>query len=149
LVEAREIVAEFHLMIRLKTEEELIPWIERARASLVASFANGVAKAEAAVIPDAMLLCASSPYARRGALWDAHRRHFGKDGDPTLVWQAPTRKMNPTVPQRVPALTAGVAALGWAGANMTVGTTAVAALVGGSRVFQAISKRGSKAGSKN
>ena len=54
-----------------------------------------------ATIPNAMLLCASSPYARRGALWDAHRRHFGKDGDPTLVWQAPTREMNPTVPQRV------------------------------------------------
>jgi hypothetical protein len=53
-----------------------------------------------ATIPTAMLLCASSPYARRGALWDAHRRHFGKDGAP-LVWQAPTREMNPTVPQRV------------------------------------------------
>jgi hypothetical protein len=52
-------------------------------------------------IPGAMLLCASSPYARRGALWDAHRRHFGKDGDPILVWQAATRVMNPTVPQRV------------------------------------------------
>jgi hypothetical protein len=47
------------------------------------------------------LLCASSPYARRGALWDAHRRHFGKDGDPILVWHADTRTMNPTVSQRV------------------------------------------------
>jgi transposase len=49
LVEAREIIAEFHLMIRRKTEEELTPWIERARACLVASFASGVAKDEAAV----------------------------------------------------------------------------------------------------
>jgi transposase len=49
LAEAREIIAEFHLMIRRKTEEGLIPWIERARASLVASFASGVAKDEAAV----------------------------------------------------------------------------------------------------
>jgi hypothetical protein len=48
-------------------------------------------------IPNAMLLCASSPYARKGALWDAHRRHFGQDADPVLVWQAPTRQMNPTV----------------------------------------------------
>ena len=54
-----------------------------------------------ATIPGAMLLCASSPYARRGALYDAHRRHYGKDGDPILVWQAPTRKMNPVVPQRI------------------------------------------------
>jgi hypothetical protein len=51
-----------------------------------------------ATIP-AMLLCASSPYARRGALWDAYRKHFGKDGDPVLVWQATTRDMNPSVPQ--------------------------------------------------
>lgn len=52
-----------------------------------------------ATIPNAMLLCASSPYARRGALWDAYRRHYGKDGDPVLVWQAATRVMNPSVPQ--------------------------------------------------
>jgi hypothetical protein len=52
-------------------------------------------------IPGAMLLCASSPYARRGALWDAHRKHFGKDGDPILVWQAATREMNASVPQSV------------------------------------------------
>lgn len=32
---------------------------------------------------------------------------------------------------RIPVLTAGVAALGWVGANMLVGTTALAALVGG------------------
>jgi hypothetical protein len=54
-----------------------------------------------ATIPGAMLLCASSPYARRGALWNAWRQHFGKDGDPVLVWQAPTRLMNPSVPERV------------------------------------------------
>jgi hypothetical protein len=52
-------------------------------------------------IPGAMLLCASSPYARRGALWDAHRKHFGKDADPTLVWQAATREMNASVSQSV------------------------------------------------
>ena len=54
-----------------------------------------------ATIPGPMLLCASSPYARRGALFDAHRKHFGKDNDPILVWQADTRTMNPTVPQSV------------------------------------------------
>jgi len=49
LVEAREMIADFHLMIRRKTEEGLTPWIERALASIVASFASGVAKDEAAV----------------------------------------------------------------------------------------------------
>src|SRR5262249_44263548 len=44
-----------------------------------------------ATIPDAMLLCASSPHARRGALWDAYNKHFAEDGDPMLLWQAATR----------------------------------------------------------
>jgi hypothetical protein len=52
-----------------------------------------------ATIPGAMLLCASSPHARRGALWSAYRKHFGQDGDPVLMWQAATREMNPSVPQ--------------------------------------------------
>jgi hypothetical protein len=51
-----------------------------------------------ATIPGAMLLCASSPYARRGVLWDAFKRHYGKD-TPVLVWKAPTRTMNPSVGQ--------------------------------------------------
>ena len=52
-----------------------------------------------ATIPGAMLLCASSPHARKGALWTAYRKHHGIDGDPVLVWRAPTHEMNPTVPQ--------------------------------------------------
>jgi hypothetical protein len=49
-------------------------------------------------IPNAMLLGASSPYAKRGALHDAHRRYYGKAG-PVLVWKAATRTMNPSVKQ--------------------------------------------------
>jgi hypothetical protein len=54
-----------------------------------------------ATVPGAMLLCASSPYARRGALWDAFRRWWGKDDASALIWHAPTHQMNPTVPQRI------------------------------------------------
>jgi hypothetical protein len=50
-------------------------------------------------VPGAMLLCASSPRFRKGVLWDAYRKHWSKDGDPVLVWQAPTRLMNPRVAQ--------------------------------------------------
>jgi hypothetical protein len=53
-----------------------------------------------ATIPNAILLCASSPYAQRGALFSAFKQHYGKGGD-VLVWRAPTRTMNPTVPQSV------------------------------------------------
>jgi len=50
-------------------------------------------------IPNSMLIAASSPYARRGALWEAYQKHYGKDGDPILVWQASTQTMNPSFPQ--------------------------------------------------
>jgi hypothetical protein len=53
-----------------------------------------------ATIPNAMLLCASSPYAKRGALHDAHKRYYAKAG-PILVWKAATRTMNPSVKQRL------------------------------------------------
>jgi transposase len=49
VVEAREIITQFHLMTRRRVEAGLVLWIEHARASLIVSFANGVAKDEAAV----------------------------------------------------------------------------------------------------
>jgi hypothetical protein len=55
-------------------------------------------KPATATIPGAMLLCASSPHARRGVMWNTFAKWFGKEGGP-LVWRATTREMNPTVPQ--------------------------------------------------
>ena len=49
LVEAREVITAFHTMIRKKAHADLDPWLERACASLVASFANGVTKDKAAI----------------------------------------------------------------------------------------------------
>ena len=53
-----------------------------------------------ATVPGSMLLAASSPYMRRGALWAAHRRYWAKAG-PVLVWPAPTRVMNSQIGQEV------------------------------------------------
>jgi hypothetical protein len=50
-------------------------------------------------IPGSMLFMASSPYSRRGVLWDEYRKSFGKDESRTLVWQASTLTMNPKAPQ--------------------------------------------------
>jgi transposase len=49
LVGAREIIEAFQAMIRKKSLADLEPWLDRARTSLVASFANGVIKDKAAV----------------------------------------------------------------------------------------------------
>jgi transposase len=49
LVQAREAVTTFQAMIRRKALAELGPWIEGAKATLIASFANGVTKDLAAV----------------------------------------------------------------------------------------------------
>lgn len=50
---------------------------------------------------DGQLLVISSPYAKAGPLWDAVERYYGRDDDRVLVWRAPTRTMNPTIPQAV------------------------------------------------
>ena len=54
-----------------------------------------------ASIPGAMLLMASSPYAKRGELYNAYRRHFGKDDGRVLVWKASTQQMNPKIDKRI------------------------------------------------
>jgi hypothetical protein len=53
-------------------------------------------------IPGSLLVAISSPYARRGVMWETFRRHHGDQGDPAiLTWQAPSRTMNGTIPQSV------------------------------------------------
>lgn len=47
------------------------------------------------------LVALSSPYARRGALWETYRRHYGIEGSRVLVAQAPSQMMNPTLPESV------------------------------------------------
>ena len=52
-------------------------------------------------IPGAMLLIASSPYAKRGVLWQAYKDHFGRDGARVLVWRGTTAEMNPRIDPRI------------------------------------------------
>ena len=47
------------------------------------------------------LLVASSPYAKRGALYALFREHWGKDGAEVLVWRGSTAEMNPGFPARI------------------------------------------------
>jgi hypothetical protein len=47
-----------------------------------------------------LLIGISTPYARRGLLWEKFSKHFGKPGE-TLIWQAPSRLMNPTLDEKL------------------------------------------------
>ena len=43
---------------------------------------------------------ASSPYAKRGVLYDTYKRHYGPNGSPAiLVAKGTTRDFNPTISQ--------------------------------------------------
>ncbi len=48
-----------------------------------------------------LLLIASSPYARRGALYTLFKEQFGKDDADVLVWRGSTAEMNPKFPARI------------------------------------------------
>jgi Terminase large subunit, T4likevirus-type, N-terminal len=50
-----------------------------------------------ASIPGSILLLASSPYAKKGELYNAFRRHYGHDNARVLVWKADTATMNARV----------------------------------------------------
>ena len=53
-----------------------------------------------ATVPASRLILASSPYGKKGELWDTYQRYYGKPGE-VLVWKAPTKVMNPTIRQSV------------------------------------------------
>ncbi|WP_217987670.1 hypothetical protein [Halomonas salipaludis] len=78
--------------------DEIAFWRSEDSANPDHEIINAIRPAMATL--DGRLVALSSPYARRGALWDAYKRQFGKPG-PILVAKAPSRTMNPTLPQRV------------------------------------------------
>jgi hypothetical protein len=48
------------------------------------------------------LITITTPYARRGEVWNTYRRHFGPEGDPlVLVAQGTSRDFNPTLSEKV------------------------------------------------
>lgn len=47
------------------------------------------------------LIGISSPYAKKGWCYQTYRNNFGNDAGKVLVWNCPSRTMNPTLPQSV------------------------------------------------
>ncbi len=55
----------------------------------------GAVRPAMATVPGALLLAISTPYARRGELFRAYERHYGRSESDVLVWRATSREMNP------------------------------------------------------
>jgi hypothetical protein len=72
-----------------------------------------------ASLPGSLLLSISSPYSRRGSLYDAYQAHYAKDGDPVLFWKASSLEMNPSLDPAIIAaayeLDPAVASAEWGG----------------------------------
>ncbi len=58
--------------------DEIAYWRNEESANPDVEIINGLRPA-LATIPGSLLLAISSPYARRGAMWQAYSKHFGKD----------------------------------------------------------------------
>jgi hypothetical protein len=54
-----------------------------------------------ATLPGSLMMIATTPYSKRGIVFDTYKRHWAKNGDPILIWNATTRQMNASVPQAV------------------------------------------------
>jgi hypothetical protein len=54
-----------------------------------------------ASLPGSLLIGISSPYRRAGLLYKKFKEHYGKPSDDVLVIKAPTRALNPTIPQAI------------------------------------------------
>ncbi len=80
--------------------DELAFWLDDEDGANPAEEIIDALRPAMATLPGSLLMVATSPYARRGPVWQAWREHHGKDGD-VLVWRAPTRTMNPGVPQAI------------------------------------------------
>ena len=79
--------------------DEIAYWRSEESANPDTEILNAI-RPGMATIPGSLLLCMSSPYARRGELWNTYHRYFGKETKGVLVWKADTRAMNPMVPER-------------------------------------------------
>jgi hypothetical protein len=73
---------------QLRDEESATPDVELKRAIMPALATLG-----------GRLLVISSPYMRRGLIYDAYRDHYGRNDTDHLVVKAPWHLMNPTLPQ--------------------------------------------------
>jgi hypothetical protein len=95
------VVANSHKSIRGPTVvcaifEELAFWYDENYANPAQEVLRAV-RPSMLTVPDALILGISSPYAKKGLLYEKYRDHYGRDDSSVLIWKADTQTMNPGV----------------------------------------------------
>jgi hypothetical protein len=79
--------------------DELAIWRDESSAAPDVETYNAIRPGLVTLAPASMIVGISSPYRKSGLLYTKFKKHFGRNDDHTLVIKAPTRLLNPTVPQ--------------------------------------------------
>ena len=86
--------------VLLAVFDECSFWRDESSSKPDEELYRAIVPALASLTPGAMIIGISSPYRKSGLLYKKHKRHFGQNDD-VLVIQAPTRTLNPTIPQEI------------------------------------------------
>lgn len=108
LAERIHLTTQVDLMIRAATvtagrskavvaslNDEIAFWPKKDSATPDEEILRGI-RPGMANIPGALLVAMSSPYAKKGLLYENFEAHFGREHDPILFWKAPTTAMHDT-----------------------------------------------------
>lgn len=76
--------------------DEIAYWNDEG-ANPDAEVIKAIRPSMATVAEHSMLILASSPYARKGVLYEQWKKYWGKDDPRVLAWQASTDTMNPSI----------------------------------------------------
>jgi hypothetical protein len=81
--------------------DEIAFWNPTAESANPDSEVLAAVRPALATFAGSLLVCVSSPYAQRGALYEAYRRFYGQPDPRVLVARAPTRLLNPTIAEEL------------------------------------------------
>ncbi|MFC7695053.1 terminase large subunit domain-containing protein [Paeniroseomonas aquatica] len=76
--------------------DEVAFWRDETSANPAEEILNAI-RPGLSSIPNSMLLLASSPYAKKGALYSSYKRNYGRDDARTLVFKGSSLELNPSL----------------------------------------------------
>jgi hypothetical protein len=81
--------------------DEIAFWRDESTSSNPDSEILDALRPGMSTVPDSLLFAISSPYARKGELFKTYERYYGVEDEHTIVWNADTKSLNPTVADHV------------------------------------------------